>query len=230
MEHADAGRAIQREVEQSSPQSTKDTIAKEPETSSKVEDGDERIQSVAEPQPQPQPQHEISPSDSRKPSEDFGSTDSKTAAKSKSEARANEGVNINVNISTGTEVRRYPEGTSTNSVTPPSAAAVAPVSPRHSHSPEDGISLARTNSAPSSPDSRPNRKRGVPHVYRDYSNVPDTAGYVRKKTGGVTQPFPEKLHELLERENEPSVISWLPHGRAFLVRKPKEFTNYVMPK
>lgn len=37
------------------------------------------------------------------------------------------------------------------------------------------------------------RKRGIPHVYRDFSNVPDTAGYVRKKTGGVTQPFPEKV-------------------------------------
>jgi hypothetical protein len=38
-----------------------------------------------------------------------------------------------------------------------------------------------------------NRKRGIPHVYRDFSNVPDVAGFVRKKTGGVTQPFPEKV-------------------------------------
>ena len=75
-----------------------------------------------------------------------------------------------------------------------------------------------------------NRKRAVPHVYRDFSNMPDSTGYVRKKTGGVTQPFPEKLHEMLERENEPLIVSWLPHGRAFLVRKPKEFTNHVMPK
>lgn len=78
--------------------------------------------------------------------------------------------------------------------------------------------------------SKASRKRGVPHVYRDYSNVPDAAGYVRKKTGGVTQPFPEKLHEMLEQENEPSIVSWLPHGRAFLVRKPKHFTSIVMPK
>lgn len=77
---------------------------------------------------------------------------------------------------------------------------------------------------------QPNRRRGVPHVYRDYSNVPDTTGYVRKKTGGVTQPFPEKLHELLEQAHEPEIVGWLPHGRAFLVRKPKEFTTLVMPK
>ena len=104
-----------------------------------------------------------------------------------------------------------------------------PISPRH---PELMMALPPRKNPPSTTPSPPkqNRKRGVPHVYRDYSSIPDTAGYVRKKTGGVTQPFPEKLHELLERENEPTVIAWLPHGRAFLVRKPKEFTNYVMPK
>ena len=73
-------------------------------------------------------------------------------------------------------------------------------------------------------------KRGVPHVYHDYSNVTDV-GYVRKKTGGVTQPFPEKLHDLLSKETDAqATIGWLPHGRAFLVRKPKTFTEQVMPK
>jgi hypothetical protein len=55
---------------------------------------------------------------------------------------------------------------------------------------------------------------------------------VRKKTGGVTQPFPEKLHEMLDSETSPAaqaVVSWLPHGRAFVVRKPKEFTSKIMP-
>ena len=57
------------------------------------------------------------------------------------------------------------------------------------------------------------------------------------KTGGVTQPFLEKLHELLEQETTPefhgnanAIVGWLPHGRAFLVRKPKEFTNDIIPK
>jgi hypothetical protein len=75
---------------------------------------------------------------------------------------------------------------------------------------------------------------GVPRVYHDYSEIPsDDETYVRKKTGGVTQPFPEKLHEMLsavEGTGNESIVSWLPHGRAFIVRKPKEFTDVIMPK
>jgi hypothetical protein len=78
---------------------------------------------------------------------------------------------------------------------------------------------------------------GNSRLYHDYSTVPDTIGFVRKKTGGVTQPFPEKLYEMLEtEENTPSFSSgdqpvlWLPHGRAFLVRKPKLFTTTIMPR
>jgi len=76
------------------------------------------------------------------------------------------------------------------------------------------------------------RLRPQPHVYHDYSNVPDNSGFVRKKTGGVTQPFPEKLMGMLDEEgiNTPSVVSWLPHGRAFIVRRPKAFTSEIMPK
>ena len=120
-------------------------------------------------------------------------------------------------------------------VTPISAAIESPASPASSAPTTPSSTIAPSpakmgvTTAPSAAADVP-RKRGVPHIYRDYSAVPDTIGYVRKKTGGVTQPFPEKLHELLERENEPTVISWLPHGRAFLVRKPKEFTQDVMPR
>ena len=114
-----------------------------------------------------------------------------------------------------------------------------------------------TPPAKNSPGNKNNRKRGIPHVYRDFSSVPDAAGFVRKKTGGVTQPFPEKvrsimhllsvdrveghctdslffsfqkLHEMLELANQPNIVTWLPHGRAFLVRKPKEFTEHIMPR
>jgi hypothetical protein len=73
-------------------------------------------------------------------------------------------------------------------------------------------------------------KKGVPHVYHDFSNVPDAVGVVRKKTGGVTQPFPEKLHTMLENVEDTSTVSWLSHGRAFLVRKPAEFASQIMPR
>jgi hypothetical protein len=133
-------------------------------------------------------------------------------------------------ISAPAHAKRIPKPSSklaSPKVTPPIASMESPGSP---------TSLDDSQATPASASSSPkhlaggNRKRGVPHVYRDYSNVQDTTGFVRKKTGGVTQPFPEKLHEMLEKENEPTIVSWLPHGRAFIVRKPKEFTQDVMPK
>eukprot|EP00557_Chaetoceros_sp_GSL56_P008696 CAMPEP_0176496102 /NCGR_PEP_ID=MMETSP0200_2-20121128/11019_1 /TAXON_ID=947934 /ORGANISM="Chaetoceros sp., Strain GSL56" /LENGTH=598 /DNA_ID=CAMNT_0017894041 /DNA_START=961 /DNA_END=2757 /DNA_ORIENTATION=+ len=83
--------------------------------------------------------------------------------------------------------------------------------------------------------SPPCLKHNIPHVYHDYANVPDAIGFVRKKTGGVTQPFPEKLYEMLSKEspseeNPNAIVSWLPHGRAFIVRKPKLFTSKIMPQ
>lgn len=74
---------------------------------------------------------------------------------------------------------------------------------------------------------------GVPHVYHDYSQIPEDNSYIRKKTGGVTQPFPEKLQEMLRAVEETgfsSIVTWLPHGRAFVVRQPTEFTGIIMPK
>lgn len=75
------------------------------------------------------------------------------------------------------------------------------------------------------------------HVYHDYASVydpsssTDASSLSRKKTGGVSQPFPDKLMAMLDQEtiDHPDVVSWLPHGRAFLVRKPKVFTTEVMP-
>jgi len=82
------------------------------------------------------------------------------------------------------------------------------------------------------PTKKSGKNKGTPrpHVYHDFSLVPDTAEYSRKKTGGVSTPFPEKLMEMLSRESRmnSSIVSWLPHGRAFIVRKPKEFSQKIM--
>jgi len=80
----------------------------------------------------------------------------------------------------------------------------------------------------------------VNHDYTDYANVPeedqelppevDANNNLRKRnTGGVISPFPERLHDMLSKTNMPEVVSWAPHGRCFLVRKPKEFESKVMP-
>mmetsp|Transcript_22157 Transcript_22157/g.61571 ORF Transcript_22157/g.61571 Transcript_22157/m.61571 type:complete len:435 (+) Transcript_22157:89-1393(+) len=51
--------------------------------------------------------------------------------------------------------------------------------------------------------------------------------------GGVATPFPWRLHECLttvEEEGLTSIVSWLPHGRAFKVHKIKEFSETIMPR
>jgi hypothetical protein len=50
--------------------------------------------------------------------------------------------------------------------------------------------------------------------------------------GGVTTPFPWKLHDMLDdmdRLDTHSVVTWQPHGRSFMVHKPKEFVEKIMP-
>ena len=102
-------------------------------------------------------------------------------------------------------------------VTPPVAPQQSPLTPT-----EDEENLSDLSNK---------KKRGVPHIYHDFSSVQDTMGFVRKKTGGVTQPFPEKLMDMLTAEaDNQTVVGWLPHGRAFIVRKPKLFTGEIMPK
>jgi hypothetical protein len=91
------------------------------------------------------------------------------------------------------------------------------------------LSPQQQKPSPISPQSE-EKRRGVPHAYHDYAHVPDSSGFVRKRTGGVTQPFPDKLHEMLSEDDAPGIVGWLPHGRAFLVRNPRAFTEQVMPK
>lgn len=48
--------------------------------------------------------------------------------------------------------------------------------------------------------------------------------------GGVTLPFPLKLHEMLdavEANGMEDIVSWQPHGRCFLVHKPKDFIEQL---
>jgi hypothetical protein len=91
-------------------------------------------------------------------------------------------------------------------------------------------------------------KHYVEHNYHDhkhdpveYNTPPSSLSIVDgesfpKRTGhkgGVSTPFPEKLHELLEsadRNGQNDVVGWQPHGRCFVIHKPKEFVSDVMPK
>jgi hypothetical protein len=53
-------------------------------------------------------------------------------------------------------------------------------------------------------------------------------GPLRKNAGGVTQPFPGKLMEVLSRSDLAEIIEWMPHGRAFLVKQAKAFASLVL--
>jgi len=67
----------------------------------------------------------------------------------------------------------------------------------------------------------------VQHHYHDHA-YDNRADYQEEHParGGVTTPFPLKLHEMListAAEGMDHIVSWQPHGRCFLVHKPKEF-------
>lgn len=77
----------------------------------------------------------------------------------------------------------------------------------------------------------------IDHTYHDYSHeIDDHMAMIddprRKHKGGVAIPFPFKLHQLLEdteKHGHESIISWSPHGRSFVVHKPKEFVAEILP-
>jgi len=71
----------------------------------------------------------------------------------------------------------------------------------------------------------------VQHNYHDHSND-NRADYQEEHParGGVTTPFPLKLHDMLENvtaDGFEHIISWQPHGRCFVVHKPKEFVELL---
>lgn len=69
----------------------------------------------------------------------------------------------------------------------------------------------------------------VEHHYHDHANDDDSIDE-RPARGGVTTPFPIRLHKMLDKieaDGHGDVISWQPHGRCFVVRKPKEFKELL---
>jgi hypothetical protein len=77
------------------------------------------------------------------------------------------------------------------------------------------------------------RKKTSPYI--DASAVADphpTDLAVRRTRGGVTEPFPEKLHRMLQEVEEAGdgdIISFFSHGRAFGVHDPERFVTKIMP-
>ena len=72
-------------------------------------------------------------------------------------------------------------------------------------------------------------------LYRDHAaEVESNADAVITKNGNGSSSetnFPVKLHYMLsdmEADGLDHIVSWQPHGRAFIVHKPKEFVSQVL--
>jgi hypothetical protein len=62
---------------------------------------------------------------------------------------------------------------------------------------------------------------------------PISASGLRRTRGGVTEPFPEKVHRMLtdaEANGNDDIISFFPHGRAFAIHDPNRFVIEILPK
>lgn len=79
-----------------------------------------------------------------------------------------------------------------------------------------------------------NDRHFVHHDYHDHSaDAAMEAASGERRKGGVSIAFPVKLHAVLdqvEADGLGHIVSWQPHGRCFVIHKPKEFVEHVMPK
>jgi hypothetical protein len=91
---------------------------------------------------------------------------------------------------------------------------------------------------------RAGRKRTKPkfkvvHKYHDYANMSFRAfmeshpGHKPAREFKGHTSFPRALHAMLDyasQSGQTDVVSWRPHGRAFSIHKPEEFTQRLIPK
>ena len=80
----------------------------------------------------------------------------------------------------------------------------------------------------------PNPMTGTydPSTYTDVSAMEDPLPDTRRNRGGVSEPFPQKLHRMLEsceKEGLSDIVSFYKHGRAFAIHQPRRFVSEVMP-
>jgi HSF-type DNA-binding len=85
-------------------------------------------------------------------------------------------------------------------------------------------------------------------MYQDFANANETeapgklSGFpIQENCGNAAKSirnqnlvanFPAKLHYMLseiKRDRLDHIISWLPHGRSFMVHKQKEFEQEILP-
>lgn len=126
------------------------------------------------------------------------------------------------------------EGLKKTPVVPQSSGAPGPLSLLTSAAASRASASAPEQEAPTTLTNTDRRKQNNP--YFDASNLKDPDPVLlanRRARGGVTEPFPEKLHRMLrevEDSGENIIVSFFPHGRAFAVHNPTRFVSEIMPK
>jgi hypothetical protein len=94
-----------------------------------------------------------------------------------------------------------------------------------------GIDLSALEPKPLEEDQQQQAHIVVQHNYHDHSH--DSRSWYKVEhpaRGGVTTPFPLKLHAMLESaqaDGHEHIVSWQTHGRCFVVHKPKEFVELL---
>jgi hypothetical protein len=87
-----------------------------------------------------------------------------------------------------------------------------------------------------SSDKRP-KNSGEHLIYRDFSDLTDSNAPGDIEDGKATnrtsdRTFPVRLHFMLselEQDGLDTIVSWQPHGRAFIVKKQEAFVARILP-
>lgn len=77
----------------------------------------------------------------------------------------------------------------------------------------------------------PNKEIEAKTLDSEDKSLPKYRGRSKKSRGGITTLFPERLYQLLhdaESGQFEGIVGWQAHGRAFMVRDKKRFTNEVL--
>uniref|UniRef100_A0A7S2EC35 HSF-type DNA-binding domain-containing protein n=1 Tax=Trieres chinensis TaxID=1514140 RepID=A0A7S2EC35_TRICV len=65
--------------------------------------------------------------------------------------------------------------------------------------------------------------------YRDHSQEVDEDPLTPLTPPARVPNFPAKMHAILSRDDLSHIVSWVPHGRAWRILKPREFESQVLP-
>lgn len=95
---------------------------------------------------------------------------------------------------------------------------------------DEALDLLEGNEAPVNVDLTDKEKKDQARKLKKLKKIFGNISQSRKNSGGVVQPFPVKLMEVLDRGDMEDSICWMPHGRAFAVLQPQVFVNEVLPR